>query len=149
MWHACLTTSPPKRVLFGWLPKVPPLGGPKKSWKDHIHTDLKMVGISEGEWYNEATSRREWHATYTLGLEEDTAEETQQERPPWHGVNTQIVCNRCFKSESGLRRHKCVDERRKPVWQQCGAVQCSTCQRWFRSRGRLAVHRCTTGAPRT
>jgi len=35
-----------------------------------------MVGMSEAEWYDEAMSMGEWCATYTLDLEEATAEES-------------------------------------------------------------------------
>ena len=38
------------------------------------------------------------------------------------------------------KRHKCVDERRKPVSEQRGAAQCLICRKWFRSRGGLALH---------
>ena len=48
------------------------------------------------------------------------------------------------EGESDNKRHKCVLEQAKPVQEQRGAVQCMTCQRWFRSRGGLAVHRCLT-----
>ena len=43
-----------------------------------------------------------------------------------------------------MKRHKCVAERSKPVWEQRGAVQCGTCQRWFLSCGGLSVHSCGT-----
>ena len=33
-------------------------------------------------------------------------------------------------------------ERRRPVREQERAVRCDVCERWFRSRGSLAVHRC-------
>ena len=33
-------------------------------------------------------------------------------------------------------------ERRRPVREQEGAVRCDVCERLFRSRGSLAVHRC-------
>ncbi len=39
-------------------------------------------------------------------------------------------------------KHKCADERKKPLSQQKGAVRCISCNRWFGSRGGLAVHRC-------
>ena len=60
-----------------------------------------------------------------------------------------VVCETCarkFRREGGKKRHKCVDERRKPVNEQHGAVQCQFCQEWFRSRGRLAVHTCRPGS---
>ena len=33
----------PKKILFGWLPKTRPAGGPRKRWRDHIRKDLKLV----------------------------------------------------------------------------------------------------------
>ena len=47
-----------------------------------------------------------------------------------------------FRRESDRKRHKCVAERRKPISEQHGAIQCTACSRWFRSRGGLAVHTC-------
>ncbi len=52
------------------------------------------------------------------------------------------VCRRSFSRESDKMRHKCSEERRKPVREQKGAVQCMTCKKWFLSRGGLAVHSC-------
>ena len=43
--------------------------------------------------------------------------------------------------------HKCLAERRKPLQDQEGAVQCSRCDRWFASRGGLSVHRCGCAPP--
>ena len=43
-----------------------------------------------------------------------------------------------------MKRHKCAAERARPVEEQRGAVQCSVCQKWFRSKGGLAVHKCRT-----
>ena len=55
--------------LDGRLPKTRPPGGPRKRLRDQICKDLKVVGISESEWYDEATSSKEgWCATYRPGL---------------------------------------------------------------------------------
>jgi len=51
-------------------------------------------------------------------------------------------CGRSFRRESDKARHKCLSGRAKPVREQAGAVQCERCERWFRSRGGLAVHTC-------
>ena len=70
----------PKMALFGWLPKTCPPGGPHKQWRDQICKDLKVVGISESEWYDEATSSREgWCATYCLGLGTSFGPQNQQQ----------------------------------------------------------------------
>ena len=53
-----------------------------------------------------------------------------------------LVCSRKFRRESDKKRHKCLEERSKPLCEQRGATQCPTCKRWFKSRGGLAVHRC-------
>ena len=51
-------------------------------------------------------------------------------------------CGRTFRRTSDRKRHKCVAERAKPVKEQRDALQCSKCQKWFCSRGGLAVHKC-------
>ena len=37
--------------------------------------------------------------------------------------------SRSFRRESDRKRHKCVDERRKRVLEQKGAVQCLKCSK--------------------
>ena len=41
-------------------------------------------------------------------------------------------------------RHKCTSERVKPVHEQRGYEKCGKCMCWFKSKGGLAVHRCST-----
>ena len=108
-----------------------------------MRKDLKDVKISEEEWYDEARrSRAGWRARCRMGIEEMV--EAQQSRKRVTTVRDVEceVCGRKFRREGDKKRHKCVDERRKPVSQQRGAVQCEGCRKWFRSRGGLAVHRC-------
>ena len=50
----------PKSVLFGWLSKPRPQGGPRRRWRDIIRRDLKELRISEDKWYEEAGSRAGW-----------------------------------------------------------------------------------------
>ena len=141
----------PKKILFGWLPKTRQAGGPRKRWRDHIRKDLKLVGVSETDWYHEATrSRNAWRAVYRVGLD-DALEREQQEQEVYSQLDPSQepnkilcqVCKRSFKSESGFKRHKCLDERNKPVCEQHGATKCASCGRWFRSKGGLAVHTCS------
>ena len=69
----------PKKILFGWLLKSRPAGGPRKQWHDHIRKDLKLVGVSESDCYYEAThSRNAWRAVYWIGLD-DALEQEQQD----------------------------------------------------------------------
>ena len=42
------------------------------------------------------------------------------------------VCSRTFRRQSDKARHKCMEERRKPIREQQGAIQCSNCLKWFR-----------------
>ena len=106
--------------------------------------DLKEVKIGEEEWYDEERkSRAGWRAMCRQEIEEIT--ETQQSRKQTEAAARDVVCDVCgrmFRRESDKKRHKCLDERRKPVSQQSGAVQCDVCRKWFRSRGGLAVHTC-------
>ena len=46
------------------------------------------------------------------------------------------------QGDQDCKRHKCVAERRKPVSEQRGSVQCQMCRRWFRSK---AVHETECG----
>ena len=68
----------------------------------------------------------------------------QQESAPQSGAVKFGICGRSFRRESDKKRHKCDAERSKPVWEQRGAVQCGTFQRWFLSHGGLSVHSCGT-----
>ena len=107
----------PKMALFGWLPEPCPPGGPRKRRRDQIRQDLKSVGISEEDWYEEASNRADWRAIYHQGLQDQYS---QQEVPTQSQVHCQ-VCGRSF-------RHQ------RPVCEQRGAVQCPICSRWFHSQ---------------
>ena len=37
------------------------------------------------------------------------------------------LCSKSFNRESDKQRHKCVDERQRPVCEQRGVTQCSQC----------------------
>eukprot|EP00117_Sycon_ciliatum_P042450 scpid74806/ scgid3707/ len=121
----------PRQLLFGTLHPVRPMCGPRKRWRDAARKDLAALGIDE--WYDLAQDRREWRAACNV-------------LPPPEPVcePLRIPCAECGRlfSRSGLPRHKCLDERRKPVSEQRGSRQCSSCERWFRSAGGLAVHKC-------
>ena len=53
----------PKAALFGWLPEPRPRYGPRKRWRDVVRADLKVIAVSECEWYEEACrSRAGWRA---------------------------------------------------------------------------------------
>ena len=76
-------------------------------------------------WYKEAQDRKGWCAAYSKGAIEH---------------NSSAVM---FRREVDKARHKCTAERRRPIHEQRGLVRCSVCGRWFRSRGDLAVHKCS------
>ena len=83
-------------------------------------------------------------ATYREGLQTGREQQLQQQEEltqPTDCVCCQIR-GRSFRRESDKKQHKCVEERSKPEWEQHGAVWWADCQRWFRSRGGLTVHRC-------
>ena len=99
----------PKLVFFGWLPHARPPGGPRKRWKDQIRADLKAAGISEGVWYEDASSRTEWRANYCLGLESDMQSQLHQSAQP----PTTVICHACgrsFRPEGDKKGHKCIQE---------------------------------------
>ena len=62
--------------------------------------------------------------------------------PPTRQLVLCPVCNRSLRAP-GFRRHQCTEQRELPVHFQRGARQCMTCDRWFRSAGGLAAHKCT------
>ena len=43
-----------------------------------------------------------------------------------------VIYRRTFRRESDKARHKCISERKKPIHQQAGAIQC---ERWLKSKG--------------
>ena len=132
----------PKVMLFSWLPQPRPRCGPRKRWRDVVRKDLRNVEVGEHEWYAEASrSRAGWRVLCQVGLVNGREARTSQASTVVRDVVCEL-CSRSFRRESDKQRHKCLDERQKPVCEQRGATQCSQCQRWFRSRGGLAVHRC-------
>ena len=56
-----------------------------------------------------------------------------------------VMCGRTFRRESDKARDKCISERKKPIHQQAGAIQCLNCERWLKSKGGLKVHKCRPG----
>ena len=135
----------PKTALFSWLPQSRPRCGPRRRWRDVIRSDLKTLEVTEHEWCTKANSRSEWRTL--CHSVQDTPNTAPQPGATAQPPTTQrgVVCEAChrhFRRESDRKRHKCVDERQKPVQEQRGAVQCSVCSRWLRSKGGLAVHRC-------
>ena len=130
----------PKKVFFGWLQQPRPQGGPRRRWKDIIRQDLKDIGIDEGQWYNEAvTSRESWRALCRQSLDKVPDGRAAE---LFENVVFCQTCSRCFRRESDKKRHKCLDERSKPVHLQKGAIKCMTCNKWFKSKGGLSVHTC-------
>ena len=117
----------PKVMLFSWLPQPRPKYKPRKRWRDVVRKDLRDVEVGEHEWYEEATSSRaSWRALYRVGLESCREMRTVQAQSPV--VVRDVLCQGCsrsFRRESDKKRHKCVTARQKPVYEQCGAAQCS------------------------
>ena len=135
----------PKAALFGWLPQPRPRGGPRRRWRDVIKKDLKQIDVEETEWYEEACrSRTGWRALCRAGMQSRTETQTRATcaEPQRRDVEC-TVCHRVFRRECDKKRHKCTEERQKPVCEQRGATQCSVCSRWFRSKG---VHNCRPGS---
>ena len=127
----------PQYNPFSWLPQSRPSGGPQRRWRDVIRKDLKDAG---NRWYKiAATSRAEWRR-----ICHQLSEVTKHQSNQTHDQPTDLVqcptCLRSFRRISDMKRHKCLEERRKPINEQQGAVQCSICERWFASKGGLAVH---------
>jgi len=135
----------PKCMLFGWLLQSRPRCGPRKRWRDVVHRELKDVGVAEENWYEEAKrSRVGWRRLYREGLQCWREQQTGNTSVFVRDVVCK-VCSRKLRRPGDKKRHKCVTGRRKPVNEQRGAVQCEVCLKWFRSKGGLAVRRCSPG----
>ena len=120
----------PKSTLFGWLPQPHPRCGPKKRWRDMMRRDFKDIEILEEEWYDEAVrSRAGWSTLCRDGLER--WRERMGARAPVAVRDVMCeVCSRTFRRQSDKARHECIEERRKPIREQQGAIQCSNCFKW-------------------
>ena len=106
-----------------------------------MKSDLKVVGIQERGWYEEAQHRKQWYVTCNKGLSRQQLDQQRRREMATRDVKCS-VCGRCFRRESDKARHKCTTERQNPVQEQEGALECLMCDRWLRSRGGLAVHQC-------
>ncbi len=108
-----------------------------------VKEDLQQIGVKD-EWCKLTTiSRDGWRSRCREGVRrrlESRAAAARSRSSVGRGVWSGL-CNRRFRREVDKKRHKCADEKKKPLSQQKGAVKC-TCNRWFGSRGGLAVHRC-------
>ena len=105
---------------------------------------MQQANISVNTWYDEAQSRGKWFEAWNEGVAKLQLLQNSDEHLPPKEVEC-CVCGRYFRRESDKTRHKCINEREKPIHEQAGAIQCQRCERWFKSSGRLAVHRCTLG----
>ena len=104
-----------------------------------MKNNLKAAGIQD-RWNEEALHREKWYETYNEGLS-DYQQTPHQQRM---GMPREVkcdMCGRCFRRECDKARHKCTVERRRPVHEQVGAVFCTVCGKWLRSRGGLVVLR--------
>ena len=95
-------------------------------------------------WYKEALDRKNWRGVWSQRLDEYQQQQQQQHSGGVPGERNVICmeCGQAFRRESDRARHRCRSEREKPMREQAGAVQCGSCERWFRSRGGLAVRQC-------
>ena len=114
-----------------------------------------MVAGRGGLAVHQCARQEEWGQTFRSTLEDQTTESLAVRSPVrettrMRGASMQVEnmtveckeCGRTFRRNCDRKRHKCLAERAKPVKEQRGALQCSKCQKWFCSRGGLAVHQC-------
>lgn len=83
-----------------------------------IRNDLKDAGVPEDKWYEKATaSKVEWHRLFCKAADEIQQQQSQSEplsdQPP--NQFQRPTCLWKFWRESDMKRHKCLDERRKPI----------------------------------
>ena len=106
-----------------------------------IAKDLKIIQLpAGGSWWTLAQNQGEWlECINTLA---------NSSRCPLR-PGAPGFCDDCqlfFRCPGDLKHHKCRAERNLPVQDQLGAVHCTKGDRWFRSKGGLAVHKCAQPA---
>ena len=112
-----------------------PACDPRRHWNDVISADLQHVSMSHSGWYSSAQDQLVCRASALVpSLSEPVLD---QSRKVSCGV-----CRPSFHRPADKARYKCIAECKLPVQGQQGAVQCTTCLRWFLSKGGLMVHRC-------
>ena len=139
MWQGCLTIGPPKSVLFVVLPQARPHCGPRRRWKDVVRSQsgIQRLGGSGG-----GGGGGGWRALCRVGMESHREAEAVRA-----SVVVCEVCSRTFRRESDCKGHKCIVERRKPVSEQCGSVQCQMCRRCMvQEQGRFGSPHVQTSA---
>ena len=134
----------PKIVLFSWLLHPRPCHGTRRRWRDVLKRDMKEAGIPAGSWYELAQRRKEWYKAYSEGVAVHQQQLNTRGQLGARSIKCDL-CMRLFRREADRARHKCTEERAKPVKEQSGSVKCGECGRWFKSRGGLTVHKCSSG----
>ena len=92
--------------------------------------------------------RMDWHRKRESRMESRWEEGVRQTVRAWDEPADKPlicqVCRRSFQRRQDIAGDKCLAEQAKPTCDQVGATQCPQCHRWFRSRGGLATHRCSS-----
>ena len=111
---------------------------------EKVEKNITKIDINDKDldnWYEVATSSRtEWSSTCHASAERKRITPNKEEIKNNCSVKCH-TCHRQFRGECDKARHKCIEERQKPVNEQTGAVRCEHCHRLFRSKGGLLVHR--------
>ncbi len=111
----------PKSLLFGWLPWSCPRSGPRKRWRDVIRKDLKepiflrLSGIGK-------QGSPELGGGHCASMGWPTTAEAVAASSLGVCEVECVVCSRRFRRESDRKRHKCIEERQKPISEQRGAA---------------------------
>ena len=107
-----------------------------------MRRDFKDIELSEEEWYDEAVRLRVgWSTLCRDGLERWRERMGTCARVGVRDVMCE-VCSRTFRRQSDKVRHKCMEERRKPISNNRVQSNVQIVSKWFRSKGGLTVHRC-------
>eukprot|EP00117_Sycon_ciliatum_P027272 scpid96492/ scgid22196/ len=113
----------PRQLVFSALLPTRPACGPRKRWRDALGADVRCLDLGDEEWFDLAQERSTWRGPYSSV---PSSGPLPQPRTPC------AVCGRSL-SKSGMARHKCKEERSKPIADQIGSRKCPACKRWFRS----------------
>ena len=146
-WSSCTHKNPKGYLLWVAMPAPPTIRAKEEMERHHPERP---------EWHKYGWEWMVWRGYYIKGCMEGIlwswSWKLQRTNDYWT-INTCSSASYLWGVQWNLPLRKWqaardtnAQLRRKPVWEQKGAVQCVACSHWFRSKGGLTVHTCSPGS---
>ena len=117
-----------KIILFGWLTKARPLGGPSKRWRDQVkevQVQLPVDSMTQRSVLCLLCSRSFWRP------QELKRQKCKVERgKPIQDQKGSADCGCWFNSRGVRSRHRCVNK--EPAQEVTRDLKCAKCKRLFK-----------------